>query len=131
MGLLLQGRAHTLAGRERLVSYARRLILLMREGGYTPPQKRTKITVLGNPALATLKMGAYLYRKAGWITEYEEYVAGKLAYVFCGGELSGTCQVSEDYLLELEREVFLHLASQPKTLERIQAVLTTGRPVRN
>jgi 3-hydroxyacyl-CoA dehydrogenase len=68
---------------------------------------------------------------AGYITEYDKYLSEKLGYVMCGGDLSSPSYVSENYLLELERETFLHLCGQKKTLERIQHMLNTGKPLRN
>lgn len=87
--------------------------------------------MLGKPGYAALMVGVDQYRKGGFITEYDQYLASKLAYVMTGGNLTHPQEVSEDYLLALEREVFLHLLGQPKTQERIMHLLQTNKPLRN
>jgi 3-hydroxyacyl-CoA dehydrogenase len=87
--------------------------------------------VLGRTALAALMLGAYSFRLGNYITDYDRKIAEKLAYVMCGGDLSEGTLVSEQYLLDLEREAFLSLVGERKTLERIQSILTTGKPLRN
>ncbi|MDX1903092.1 MAG: 3-hydroxyacyl-CoA dehydrogenase/enoyl-CoA hydratase family protein [Thermonemataceae bacterium] len=101
------------------------------ELGYTQPKQRTDVKVLGKGALGTLKAGitGMLYGK--YISEHDAKIAEKLAYVMTGGDLSMPQMVSEQYLLDLEREAFLSLCGEKKTLERIQSILTTGKPLRN
>ena len=90
-----------------------------------------KIKVLGKQGLGMFLVGAHSMQAAGYITEHEKLMSEKLAYVICGGDLSTPTEVSEQYLLDLEREAFLSLLGEKKTLERIQSILTTGKPLRN
>jgi 3-hydroxyacyl-CoA dehydrogenase len=98
---------------------------------YAPGAPRTDIRVAGQSGYAVLKTGIYLAREAGQISEYDAVIGEKLACVLCGGRLSGEQTVSEQYLLDLEREAFLSLCGQPKTQERMQHMLKTGKPLRN
>jgi 3-hydroxyacyl-CoA dehydrogenase len=93
--------------------------------------QRKDIKVLGRTALGTLYSGIHGMNRANYATDHDALVAKKLAYVMCGGDLSEPTLVSEDYLLDLEREAFLSLCGERKTLERIQSVLKGGKPVRN
>ena len=95
------------------------------------PTPRKDIKVLGRSGLGALYAGIHGMRTAGYATEHDALVAKKLAYVMCGGDLSEPTLVSEQYLLDLEREAFLSLCGERKTLERIQSVLKGGKPVRN
>jgi len=115
--------------RERLVGEAKALALDLAPG-YRPPAP-TQVRVSGQAGLATLKMGIQLARRGGYITEHDAVVAGKLAHVLCGGPLTGQPTLSEQYLLDLEREAFLSLCGQPKTQQRMQHMLQTGKPLRN
>jgi len=130
IGIFMEGKDEAFFGRRRLVTIAKRRALQMAQEGFVPPQPE-KIKVLGKGALATLKLGAYIMWEGHYITEYDKYLAEKLAYVFTGGDLSEPTYVDEQYILDLEREIFLHLLGQRKTLERIEAVLKTGKPLRN
>jgi 3-hydroxyacyl-CoA dehydrogenase len=87
--------------------------------------------VEGEAAYALLKMGVYLAREGGFISDHDAVIGEKLAHVLSGGRLTGRQTVSEQYLLDLEREAFLSLCGQPKTQERIQYMLKTGKPLRN
>jgi 3-hydroxyacyl-CoA dehydrogenase len=98
--------------------------------GYIPPTQNS-ILVLGKAGRATLEQIAYVFQQGGFASEYDRYLATKLAYVMTGGELSAPAWVSEEYLLQLERESFLPLLSQPKTQERIVHMLKTKKPLRN
>ncbi len=98
---------------------------------YQPGAPRTDIKVGGESAFAMLKLGAWTMRQGGYISDYDVVVAEKLANVLSGGRLTGEQTVSEQYLLDLEREAFLSLCSHPKTQERIQYMLKTGKPLRN
>ena len=101
------------------------------DSGYVTPVQRTDIKVLGRSALGALFAGINGMQTAGYATPHDGVVAKKLAYVMCGGDLSEPSFVSEQYLLDLEREAFLSLCGEKKTLERIQSVLKGGKPVRN
>ena len=95
------------------------------------PVQRKDVKVLGRTALGALYAGIHGMWRAGYATDHDVTVAKKLAYVMCGGDLSEPTLVSEQYLLDLEREAFLSLCGEKKTLERIQSVLKGGKPVRN
>ncbi|MCS7073617.1 MAG: 3-hydroxyacyl-CoA dehydrogenase, partial [Bacteroidia bacterium] len=101
------------------------------EAGYTQPVQRKDIKVLGKIGLGMVYAGAHSFYAAGYMTEHEKLMTEKLGYVMCGGDLSTPTLVSEQYLLDLEREAFLSLCGTRKTLERIQHMLKTGKPLRN
>ena len=117
--------------RDRLVADAKALALEMVRSGYEPARSRNDLRVAGETGLATLKLGIHLARQAEQITDHDAKVARKLAYVLSGGDLSGTQRVTEQYLLDLEREAFLSLCGERKTQERIAHTLKTGKPLRN
>ena len=99
--------------------------------GYQQPVQRTDIRVLGKQALAMFEVGAFQMVEGKYISEHDKKISSKLAYVMAGGDLSTPAMVSEQYLLDLEREAFLSLCGERKTLERIQVMLKTGKPLRN
>ena len=99
--------------------------------GWSPGMPRQDIAVEGEAGYATLKMGMALAAEGGYITEYDCVVGEKLAYVLSGGRLTGTQKVSEQYLLDLEREAFLSLCGNVKTQERMQYMLKNGKALRN
>jgi 3-hydroxyacyl-CoA dehydrogenase len=101
------------------------------EEGYTQPLMREDIKVMGRTGLGLAYSGVYAMYAAGYISEHDMKVAKKVAYVMCGGDLTGTQLVTEKYLLDLEREAFLSLLGERKTLERMQHTLKTGKPLRN
>lgn len=115
----------------RRISVAKQSVIDLYDAGYIQPVERTDIKVLGRGALGTLLAGINGMHRAGYATDHDVTVARKLAYVMCGGDLSEAALVSEKYLLDLEREAFLSLCGEKKTLERIQSVLKTGKPLRN
>ncbi|MBC7886439.1 MAG: 3-hydroxyacyl-CoA dehydrogenase/enoyl-CoA hydratase family protein [Ferruginibacter sp.] len=115
----------------RRISEAKNAVIDLYDDGYTLPVQRNDIRVLGRGALGAMLAGINGMRLGNYATEHDATVAKKLAYVMCGGDLSETTLVSEQYLLDLEREAFLSLTGEKKTLERIQGVLKTGKPVRN
>ncbi|MDX2179755.1 MAG: 3-hydroxyacyl-CoA dehydrogenase/enoyl-CoA hydratase family protein [Bryobacteraceae bacterium] len=129
LGLLDRGASVTM-NQDRLIADAKALALSMTRG-YAPGAPRSDIKVAGAPGKAILKMGAWLARQGNFISDHDLAIAHKLAHVLCGGDLTGESQVSEQYLLDLEREAFLSLCGTPKTIERIQAMLKTGKPLRN
>jgi 3-hydroxyacyl-CoA dehydrogenase len=106
-------------------------VLALDRVGYSPPKPRTDIRVVGEPGLAALRVGLDQMERAGWISAYDKLLGGELAWVLCGGEVSASSRVSEDYLLELEKEAFMRLCEQDKTLDRMEHILKTGKPLRN
>ncbi len=114
----------------RLIGDAKDLALSLVKD-YTPGSPRTDITVGGENTFAMLKLGAWTMRQGGYISDYDVIVAEKLAHILSGGRLTGEQTVSEQYLLDLEREAFLSLCGNPKTQERMQFMLKTGKPLRN
>lgn len=115
----------------RRIAEAKKSVIEIYDSGYTAPVQRTDIKVLGQSALGALYSGIHAMKTANYATEHDALVAKKLAYVMCGGDLSEPTLVTEQYLLDLEREAFLSLCGEKKTLERIQSVLKSGRPIRN
>jgi 3-hydroxyacyl-CoA dehydrogenase len=115
---------------ERLIGDAKELALSL-VSGYTPGVPRADVKVGGESAFALLKLGAWSMHEGGYISDYDMVVAEKLAHVLSGGRLTGDQVVSEQYLLDLEREAFLSLCGNPKTQERMQYMLKTGKPLRN
>jgi 3-hydroxyacyl-CoA dehydrogenase len=118
---------------DRLLGDAKQAALGLVRGGYKPPVlgPSTSVRVLGEGGLAELKIGIHQLRRGGFITGHDALVAGKLAHVLCGGKLAGQSVVSEQYLLDLEREAFLSLCGEEKTQARIEHLLRTGKPLRN
>ena len=117
--------------RERVLSDAKARALELARGGYEPPVPRTDIPAPGESLLAALKMGVYLMRQGDFITDYEVKLGGKIAEVLCGGNVTPGTPVSEQYVLDLEREAFKSLCGEKKTQERIQFTLKTGKTLRN
>jgi len=115
----------------RLIADAKRAVIELDEAGYTQPVLRNDIKVLGRSALGAFFSGVYAFGVGHYVTEYDMKIAKKLAYVMSGGDLTSPQLVSEQYLLDLEREAFLSLLGEKKTLERIQSLLKTGKPLRN
>jgi 3-hydroxyacyl-CoA dehydrogenase len=130
LGFLRAGDGVTMS-RDRLIQEAKDRVLSLARQGYQKPFRPSRITALGNKGLASLKVEIHLMLRAGFVSEYDAFLAGKLAYVFCGGDCNTTQMVTEQYLLDLEREVFLNLCGQSKTQERIQHMLQKGKPLRN
>ncbi len=116
---------------DRRVSDAKRKVLALYDAGYTQPILRTDIKVQGRTGLGPILTGTHAMWRGGYISDYDRFIAEKLAYVMCGGDLSQPTLVSEQYLLDLEREAFLSLSGERKTLERLQSILQTGKPLRN
>ncbi len=128
---LVKGRDHIIMNKKNQISIAKQTAINMYEVGYTKPIKRTDIKVLGKQALGMMYVGADSMLAGGYISEHDKKIANKIANVLCGGELSQATRVSEQYLLDLEREAFLSLCGERKTLERIQYMLKNGKPLRN
>ena len=117
--------------RERVLSDAKTRALELVRAGYEPPLTRTDIPAPGENLLAALRMGVHLMRQGEFITDYEVKLGGKIAEVLCGGNLTPGTPVSEQYILDLEREAFKSLCGEKKTQERIQYTLKTGKTLRN
>ncbi|MDP4245881.1 MAG: 3-hydroxyacyl-CoA dehydrogenase/enoyl-CoA hydratase family protein [Bacteroidota bacterium] len=130
-GIYRKGRDIVCMNLGRRIAEAKRSVLEISEDGYVMPVPRTDIKVLGRSALGALYAGIHVMWRGNYATDHDVVVAKKLAYVMCGGDLSEPALVSEQYLLDLEREAFLSLCGEKKTLERIQSVLKTGKPIRN
>jgi len=117
--------------RDHLIWSAKETVLSLLREGYEPPQLRKNIKVLGEKGYALLQVGLFYMKEGGFISEHDEHVAKKLAHVFSGGDLPPGSEVTEQYLLDLEREAFLSLCGEPRTQQRIEYMLKTGRPLRN
>ena len=131
LGILQKGKDIVIVNKDRQIATAKAHAKLMAEVGYTQPVKRKDIKVLGKQALGMFLVGTDAMEASNYISEHDQKIANKLAYVMAGGDLSEPTLVSEQYLLDLEREAFLSLCSERKTLERIQHMLKTGKPLRN
>lgn len=116
---------------DRRIAAAKATALEMAEAGYSQPVPKTDIKVQGRTGIALFQAGIHGMLQGRYISEHDAKIAGKLAHVICGGELSYPQGVPEQYLLDLEREAFLSLCGEKKTLERIQSILQTGKPLRN
>ncbi len=117
--------------RERVLSDAKARALELFKAGYEPPVMRTDIPAPGENILAALRMGVYLMRQGDFISDHEQKMGGKIAEVLCGGNVTPGTPVSEQYILDLEREAFKSLCGEKKTQERIQFTLKTGKTLRN
>ena len=117
--------------RDRLIADAKDLALSLARAGYQRPVPRTQIAVGGEAVLGALKIGIHMAWRGGRISDHDKLIGTKLANIMAGGPLPHPAFVTEQYLLDLEREAFLSLCGQPKTLERIKHMLTTGKPLRN
>jgi 3-hydroxyacyl-CoA dehydrogenase len=131
LNLLQKGKDVVVVNKDRQIAVAKQHAKLMAESGYTQPTKRTDIKVLGKQALGMFLVGTDSMQESNYISEHDMKIANKLANVMAGGDLSEPTLVSEQYLLDLEREAFLSLCTERKTLERIQHMLKTGKPLRN
>jgi 3-hydroxyacyl-CoA dehydrogenase len=131
LGIYRKGLDEVVMNQDRRVLEAKKSVIEMYDSGYVMPVQRKDVKVLGRSALGALYSGIHGMTTAGYATPHDAVVARKLAYVMCGGDLSEASLVSEQYLLDLEREAFLSLCGERKTLERIQSVLKGGKPVRN
>ncbi|PZW39518.1 3-hydroxyacyl-CoA dehydrogenase [Mesonia algae] len=129
--ILQKGKDIIVVNKERQLAMAKKHALLMAENGYTKPIHRTDIKVLGKQALGAFYVGTDQMYAGKYISEHDKKIANKLAYVMAGGDLSAASHVSEQYLLDLEREAFLSLTGERKTLERLQHMLKKGKPLRN
>jgi 3-hydroxyacyl-CoA dehydrogenase len=130
MGYLVPS-AQVVMNAERRLYVAKQEVIRLSNEGYLPPPVKTHIRVLGRPTYAALEIGVRQYKEGNFISEYDQHLALQFAYVLTGGALSGMQEVHEDYLIDLEREVFMRLLGEKKTQERITAMLMEGKPLRN
>lgn len=131
LGYLKKGRDVVVMSRNRLLAEAKRHCLMLADEGYVQPVQRANIRVLGKQALGLAYVGANTMFSGNYISEHDVKISQKLAYVLSGGDLSQPSLVSEEYLLDLEREAFVSLCAEKKTLERIRSILTGGKVLRN
>lgn len=131
LGLLRKGVDAISINKKRLIADAKAAVISLADRGYRAPSNEKKIKVLGKQILGSFLVGADSMHHAGFITEHEKLMSEKLGYVIAGGDLSSPTLVSEQYLLDLEREAFLSLTGERKTLERIEHMLKKGKPLRN
>ncbi|GAB1857437.1 3-hydroxyacyl-CoA dehydrogenase/enoyl-CoA hydratase family protein [Flavobacteriaceae bacterium MHTCC 0001] len=131
LGILQKGKDIIVVNKDRQIATAKAHARLLADAGYTQPVKRKDVKVLGKQALGMFLVGTDAMEASNYISEHDHKIANKLAYVMAGGDLSEPTLVTEQYLLDLEREAFLSLCTERKTLERIQHMLKTGKPLRN
>ncbi|MGX1024498.1 3-hydroxyacyl-CoA dehydrogenase/enoyl-CoA hydratase family protein [Psychroflexus sp. MBR-150] len=131
LNILEQGKDIVVVSRDRQLAIAKQHARLMADNGYSQPVKTNDIKVLGRQALGAFLVGTDQMKAGHYISEYDQKIANKLAYVMSGGDLSEANYVSEQYLLDLEREAFLSLCGERKTLERLQHMINNGKPLRN
>jgi len=131
LNLLQKGKDIVVVNKSRQIATAKAQAILMADQGYTQPVKRKDVKVLGKQALGMFMVGTDSMEAGKYISEHDKKIANRLAYVMAGGDLSEPTRVSEQYLLDLEREAFLSLTTERKTLERLEQMLKKGRPLRN
>jgi 3-hydroxyacyl-CoA dehydrogenase len=131
LGYLQKDKYAISMNRSRLIADAKAKAIELADAGYTKPVQRKDIKVLGKQGLGIVYAGANTMYSGGYISEHDKKISEKLGWVMCGGDLSSPTEVTEQYLLDLEREAFLSLCGERKTLERIQSIVTKGKPLRN
>lgn len=131
LGFLRNGIDEVIVSKEHQIAYAKKACLQLVDKGYNQPAPRKDIKVLGNEGLGIVYVGADSMLSGNYMSKHDLIISEKLGYVLCGGDLSQITEVSEDYLLELERKAFVELCTERKTLERIQSLLQTGKILRN
>jgi 3-hydroxyacyl-CoA dehydrogenase len=132
LGYLRPGIDEIVPSREHQLSYAKQVALTMVEKGYVQPARRKDIRILGRESMGLVYVGADSFTVGKYMSEHDKLIAEKLGYVLSGGDISiPLTEVSEDYLLELERKAFVELCMQRKTLERMQSLIKSGKILRN
>nr|WP_316811487.1 3-hydroxyacyl-CoA dehydrogenase NAD-binding domain-containing protein [Pedobacter heparinus] len=131
LGYLQKDKYSITMNRSRLIADAKAKAIELADAGYTKPVQRKDIKVLGKQGLGIIYAGANTMYSGHYISEHDKKISEKLGWVMCGGDLSSPTEVTEQYLLDLEREAFLSLCGERKTLERIQSIVTKGKPLRN
>ncbi|MBL8192084.1 MAG: 3-hydroxyacyl-CoA dehydrogenase, partial [Acidobacteria bacterium] len=116
---------------KRVIEEAKQTVLTLAREGYTPPQPRQDVLVLGEAALTKFKLGMHMMQRGGYISAHDALIGLKIATVMSGGNLTRPTRVSEQYLLDLEREAFVSLCGTKATQERLAHMLKTGKPLRN
>ena len=116
---------------DRLIADAKQEVLNLDASGYVQPVERTDILALGESAQSAMKLALHMMKRGGFISDHDELIGRKLAHVMSGGDLNHRTFVSEEYLINLEREAFVSLCGERKTQDRIAAMLKTGKPLRN
>jgi 3-hydroxyacyl-CoA dehydrogenase len=130
LGYLQHKKDVVVVNKDRNISEAKKKVLELADH-YVMPQRRKDVTVLGRTGLSALYVAAHSLKLGGYASEHDIKIAKKIAYVLCGGDLTGAQKVSEQYLLDIEREAFLSLCGEQKTLDRIQYTLLNNKPLRN
>ena len=131
LGYLRKGQDEVIVSRAHQLAYAKACALELWNKGYTKPAPRKDIKVLGQEGLGIVYVGANSMLSGNYISQHDALISEKLGYVLCGGDLSEATEVSEQYLLDLERKAFVELCMQRKTLERLQSIITSGKVLRN
>ncbi|MBT8263581.1 MAG: enoyl-CoA hydratase/isomerase family protein [Bacteroidia bacterium] len=130
-GILQHGKDIVVVNKDRQIATAKSVAKMMADQGYTKPIQRNDVRVLGKQALGMFLVGTDSMEAGHYISEHDKKIANKLAYVMAGGDLSEPSYVSEQYLLDLEREAFMSLTTERKTLERLEHMIKKGKPLRN
>jgi len=131
LGYLREGIDEVIVSRAHQLTRAKEAALSLANKGYTQPIQRKDIKVLGKEGLGIVYVGAHTMKSGNYISEHDQLISEKLGFVLCGGDLSTPTEVSEQYLLDMERKAFLELCSEKLTLERLQSIITTGKVLRN
>jgi 3-hydroxyacyl-CoA dehydrogenase len=131
LGYLREGIDEVIVSRDYQLAYAKQVAIEMADKGYTRPVERKDIRVLGDEGLGIVYVGANSMLSGNYISEHDELISQKLGYVMCGGDLSGITEVSEQYLLDMERKAFVELCQKKKTLERLESIIKSGKILRN
>jgi 3-hydroxyacyl-CoA dehydrogenase len=116
---------------DRLIADAKQEVLNLNASGFVAPVPREDVLVLGESAQAAMKLALHMMKRGGFISDHDELIGKKLANVMSGGNMNHSTRVSEQYLIDLEREAFISLCGERKTQDRIAAMLKTGKPLRN
>ncbi len=128
---LMRRQDRIVMNQDRLIEEAKQTVLQLAREGYTPPTPREDVLVLGEPALTKFKLGLHMMQRGGYISAHDALIGLKIAEVLCGGNLTRATRVSEQYLLDLERDAFVSLCGTRATQERLAHMLKTGKPLRN
>lgn len=131
LGYLREGIDEIVVSRAHQLSYAKAAALNLANKGYTKPIQRKDIKALGKEGLGIVYVGANSMKSGNYISEHDQLISEKLGFVLCGGDFSVPTEVSEQYLLDMERKAFLELCSERKTLERLQSIIQSGKVLRN
>ena len=131
LGYLQEGKDEVILSKVNQMSYAKHAVLGMLEKGYSKSVQRTDIRVLGNQGLGLIYVGANSMMSGHYMSKHDQLISEKLGWVLCGGDLSQPTEVSEQYLLDLERKAFIELCAERKTLERLESIIKKGKVLRN